>query len=107
LAPGEILRIEHDPDGVLRLVGDLDLATSDLLRTHLDAATADGGPVVVDLTGLLLIQSAGVAALYEVTPTGLRLRVSSGSAVAAVMRITGLDLVATLEYVDAEHTPPP
>jgi anti-anti-sigma factor len=101
LRPGELLRVDKDTDGVLRVAGDIDLATAKILRTHLDSAAQDG-PVVVDLTEVLLIQSAGVAVLYDAAPNGLRLRVRAGSAVATVMRITGLDRVATVEHLDPD-----
>jgi anti-anti-sigma factor len=104
LPPGEGLQVEHGPDGVLHLVGELDLATAGILRTHL-APAAREGPVVVDLTEVRILQSAGVEVLYQAAPTGLHLLVVPGSAVATVIRITGLDQVATVEHLQPEPEP--
>ncbi|HEX3827522.1 MAG TPA: STAS domain-containing protein [Sporichthyaceae bacterium] len=89
--------IGHGPDGEILVVGPVDLSTSRALRTALEEAAAQGGEVLVDLREVQLLQSPGVAALFDAAEYGLRLRVRSGSAVASVIRICGLDRVAAVE----------
>jgi anti-anti-sigma factor len=86
-------------DGEILVAGAVDLSTSRALRTALDNAAARGGEVLVDLREVQLLQSPGVAALFDAAEHGLRLRVRAASAVASVIRICGLDRVATVELL--------
>jgi anti-anti-sigma factor len=98
-APGgrPVVGISRGPDGEILVAGPVDLSTSRALRTALEQAAAGGGEVLVDLRAVQLLQSPGVAALFDAAEHGLRLRVRSGSAVASVIRICGLDRVAVVE----------
>jgi anti-anti-sigma regulatory factor len=66
----------------------------------MEKSVAAGGRLVVDLRDVQLLQSPGVAALFDAAEHGLRLRVRSASAVASVIRICGLDRVAEVELSD-------
>ena len=89
--------ITQGTDGEILVAGPVDLSTSRALRAALDRAAAQGGEVVVDLREVQLLQSPGVAALFDAAEHGLRLRVRTASAVASVIRICGLDRVADVE----------
>src|SRR5215469_16046624 len=54
-------------EGVVRLSvsGELDLATAPTFRAHLDMATHGADNVIVDLTGLLYLDSSGINALLD------------------------------------------
>jgi anti-sigma B factor antagonist len=79
----------------LRLRGELDLATADLVRESLGAALAAGrGEVVVDLTELAFIDSTGIAILITAISEAdgvLKFVPSKAPAVARVLRLTGVD----------------
>jgi anti-anti-sigma factor len=91
--------ITFGPDGEILVAGAVDLSTSRALRAALDKAAARGGEVLVDLRDVQLLQSPGVAALFDAAEHGLRLRVRTASAVASVIRICGLDRVAAVELL--------
>ena len=77
-APFEVNHV-GDPLGVvLSLRGELDLATSPLLREHLDEAVANGQAVVIDLSGLEFIDSSGLRTLVHAQQ---QLRASGGQLV--------------------------
>jgi len=94
------MRISHGPAGEVLVAGSVDLTGAKALRRELDAAAAEHRPLVVDLTGVQLLQSVGVAVLHDLADHGLVLRARAGSAVASVIRITGLTHVASVEYVE-------
>lgn len=50
---------------VVSLVGDLDMTTVDEAATALRTATDEGGPVVLDMTGLRFFSSAGLNLLLQ------------------------------------------
>ena len=82
--------------GALRVAGELDLATVPDLREALLAAlrALPDGPVVLDLTGVTYLASAGVSLLAEVVgllPDRLSLRAGPDGPVGRVLRLTGLD----------------
>jgi anti-anti-sigma factor len=86
----------HVAGSVLRVVGELDLATVPDLRETLLAALheAPGGPLVLDVTGVTYLASAGVSLLVEAVravPDRLSLRVGPDGPVGRVLRLTGLD----------------
>lgn len=80
---------------VVTLTGEVDLNTSDLLRSELALACASGdGDVVVDLTDLAFIGSSGLHVLIE-TATVLgqrRLVLLGGGWAAYVVNLLGLTL---------------
>ena len=86
----------------LQVRGELDALTSDELRPTLDALVSDADDVVVDLSGLRLIDSSGVGALVSLYK---RVRNNGGSVrfvgVAAqplaIFKLLRLDLVFALD----------
>jgi anti-anti-sigma factor len=93
-APGEPAVLHEPAAGRLVLTGDVDLTARDAIGPRLlDAAAAAAGPLVVDLTGVRYLSSAGVALLAEAAGragSGLSLVVAGGSAPARVLELTGL-----------------
>ena len=94
-----LLRITHGPGGDVLVTGSADLTGARALRRELTAAAVRHRPVVVDLTGVQLLQSVAVAVLHDFVEHGLVLRARAGSAVASVIRITGLTQLAEVELV--------
>jgi anti-anti-sigma factor len=95
-APFDVVRIDHPLGVVLRLDGELDVATVPLLQEQLDRATRAGGAVVIDLTGLRFIDSSGlhllVRAEEQLRASGGQLMLVHGPpAVRRVFELTGLD----------------
>ncbi|MFC3741582.1 STAS domain-containing protein [Paractinoplanes deccanensis] len=88
-APGE------DGATVLTATGEIDMSNASEFRAALDGAlSADGhGPVVVDLTGVGYIDSAGLAVLF---PHLERVRLIAGELLFPVLTVVGLDDVTTL-----------
>ncbi len=93
-APGEVL-----------LRGEIDLATAPLVHAALEAA--GGGPaLLVDLTGVTYLGSAGVAELFEHAETNrMTVRVRGGSPTAKVVAVCALEIVATVEILDGPGNP--
>jgi anti-anti-sigma factor len=98
--PDDRLRIERDPTGTVRLIGEIDLANAERLRKAL-AELRGAGPLVVDLQEVTYLDSAGVSAFFDSAYADLHLLVRADSAVATVIRICALPLVAHVEYVPA------
>ncbi|MCC6830556.1 MAG: STAS domain-containing protein [Thermoleophilia bacterium] len=63
----EIGRERRPNATVLRLTGELDLATAPEVLAAVEAATCDGGPsrLVLDMSGVSFIDSTGVRTLLE------------------------------------------
>jgi anti-sigma B factor antagonist len=89
---------------VVCAAGELDLLTAPRLSTQLDLAEAivvPPAPVVLDLTGLTFIGSAGLSVLLthhrRCVELGARLEIMPGGrAVTRPITVTGLDKVLTL-----------
>jgi anti-sigma B factor antagonist len=85
---------------VLRLTGDLDMASAYLVSSWMNAFRA-GSTYVIDLSGVTFIDSHGLAALLEAqasaeaTNASLTLRSPSKQALDLLM-LTGLDLHFTI-----------
>jgi anti-anti-sigma factor len=61
-----VVRIGHEPDCTLvALVGEIDLSNVDALAKGLDDAVARGLPVVIEVSDLEFIDSAGFAAIHR------------------------------------------
>jgi anti-anti-sigma factor len=76
-------------DGVLVVTGDVDLVARPVVAAAL--ARRRGEPVVVDLTGVSYLASAGIAVLGEAAAAGgVSLVVAAGSAPARAVEVTGL-----------------
>lgn len=98
---------------VVRVAGELDTLTAPAVDAQLTAAQADlvaPGPLVVDLSDLTFMSSAGLALLVahneRCTEQGIRLRVVTGNnrSVLRPVRITGLDTVLTLAATVSDAT---
>jgi anti-sigma B factor antagonist len=66
--PTEEFRIEEDRrDGqvILRLRGELDLASADQVQQRLDALQAAGEAVLLDVDGLLFMDSSGLRVVLQ------------------------------------------
>ena len=77
---------------VVRVSGDVDIATAGQLRDAL-VTSADGGhPVVADLSGVTFLDAAGLSALVAGRrATGGRLRIVGATGVAhRILSLTGL-----------------
>ena len=58
----EVTTEELDDTWVVRPVGDVDVATAPFLRAHL---TPIDGKLIVDLTGVTFLSSAGISVLFD------------------------------------------
>jgi anti-sigma B factor antagonist len=89
------LSTRRDADGtqVVTAVGEIDMSNADRFRDALGQAAADGGPLVVDLTGVEYLDSAGLHALFAFTP-GLALIASP--LLVPVLAISGLSDVTSV-----------
>lgn len=81
---------------VLTAVGEIDLSNADALARALDATP---GPVVLDLTGVGYLDSAGLNVLFARAP---RLRLVVGPLLAPVVAVSGLAAV-----LPVHPAPPP
>ena len=89
------LSTRRGPDGtpVVTAVGEIDMSNADKFQEALGQAAAQGGPVVVDLTRVEYLDSAGVHALFAYAP-GLQLIASP--LLAPVLAISGLSGVTSV-----------
>jgi anti-sigma B factor antagonist len=94
------LSARRDADGapVVTAVGEIDMSNADRFRDALGQAAGDGGRLVVDLTGVEYLDSAGLHVLFAFTP-GLTL--IAGPLLAPVLAISGLSDVTCV------REPPP
>ncbi len=84
------------PDGVetLAVVGEIDMDNAAELAAAITAALADGGPpLVLDLTGVEYLDSAGLSVLLEHAPG---LEVVANPLLAPVLTISGLPGLTTV-----------
>jgi anti-anti-sigma factor len=95
---GQELRVESErleSCRVLRLVGELDLATVEILDQHIAGFAADAGPsqLVVDLTALEFMDSTGLKSLLRASEQfpGRVALVAPSFAVRRLLDVTGLD----------------
>ena len=66
-------RIEEEHDGaraVLRLHGELDLASADAVQQRLDELCAEGRPTHLDLDGLAFMDSSGLRVVLQAAEAG-------------------------------------
>gem|GEM_PF-5233949 len=104
---GERLRISRGPGGEVLLAGEIDLVTARTLREVLEVAAGEGPTLVVDLTGVVHLQSAGVAVLYDFVHHDLHVRARANSAVAAVLRICKLTQITDVVLLDDKQAVEP
>jgi len=92
---------EHSQATVVALSGELDADTAGRLRTLLaEQLLAGPSPLVLDLTELTFIDSAGLAALISGSKGARRAGVElilagPAAAVRKVMKLTGIDVILT------------
>ncbi len=88
--------VESDTSLILKVEGDLDLATAPLLNEHLErAAGSDATTIVVDLDEVTFIDSSGLHVLVRQfagsRSNGGRIRLTKGSEqVQQLFRLTGV-----------------
>ena len=95
---GEVIRfdvVNYDDARVLHVVGEIDTLTAPLLRAQLDAQTGGIRLLVLDLTDVTFLGSAGLAVLVaakdEAEVRGFRLRIVPGSRIVVrALQATGL-----------------
>ena len=78
---------------VVTAVGEIDMSNADRFRDALGQAAGDGGRLVVDLTGVEYLDSAGLHVLFAFTQ-GLSL--IAGPLLAPVLAISGLSDVTSV-----------
>jgi anti-anti-sigma factor len=97
-------------DGVLRLSGELDLATDEDLLNAFRSVSDDVSEVILDLSELGFIDSTGIRAFEtiaeEASPRGVVLR-SPRRAVRKVINLTRLEDAAGVRVDDAPVVPEP
>ncbi|QJY47516.1 STAS domain-containing protein [Pseudonocardia broussonetiae] len=87
------VRTRPGDDGTVTVAvaGDVDLSAADALRTAVGDAVASGSPVVLDLTAVRYLDSAGVKVLFECVGRPVEVAVDARSLLPRVLAITGLD----------------
>jgi anti-sigma B factor antagonist len=92
-----VARADVGAHAVVRVSGEVDAMTAPRLAAAVTAALDGERPVVVDLTSVTFLDSAGLAALVRVTERGerrgepLRIVVDHNRPVLRPIQITGLD----------------
>ncbi|WP_166442283.1 SpoIIE family protein phosphatase [Nakamurella flava] len=99
--PGVTVRVMAGPPAVVVVTGAVDASTADTVAERLDSAGRGGMlPLTVDLTGVTVLSSAGVRALFtardrhERHGTALDVLAEPDSSVADVLELSGLDAKA-------------
>lgn len=81
----------------LRMAGEIDLSNVEEFREALSAGAPAGLALVVDLTAITYIDSAGLSALFErARGGGLEIVADERSVVSPLIRITRLDQLAVV-----------
>jgi len=90
----------------LRVSGEVDIATVDMLVEAAQSAVPDGGVLVLDLVAVEFMDSAGVAAvnrcrrLAVAAESRMVVRCRKGGPVAQLVAWTGLDTLVDVEIVE-------
>jgi anti-sigma B factor antagonist len=93
------VEITVEPEGggvVVRVAGEVDIATSPALRDACLGAVEQGGDVVLDLAGVTFLDSSGISVLVQarqrLDSLGRRLEIRAASRpVRRVLELAGLD----------------
>ena len=95
------LATRRDADGapVVTAVGEIDMSNADRFRDALGQAAGDGGRLVVDLTGVEYLDSAGVHALFE---HAARIRLVAGPLLEPVLTVSGLSDITSVNDAGRE-----
>ncbi|MEW1612640.1 MULTISPECIES: STAS domain-containing protein [unclassified Streptomyces] len=93
------LTAHHRPDGtaLLKAVGEIDMSNTDALASALDATA---GPLVIDLTDVEYLDSAGLSVLFAHAG---RLELIAGPLLTPVLTISGLADLTTHHGPGDEH----
>jgi anti-sigma B factor antagonist len=78
---------------IVTAAGEIDMSNAASLRDALSSATAGGTSVIVDLTRVGYLDSAGLTALL---PYARRIRIIATPLLAPVLAISGLDSITTV-----------
>ena len=91
-AHSSYLHIQQDGQGVIRVVGEIDMTNSTTAREQLSVLIVAADPVTLDLSALTYLGSHGVTTLVDVHNLALSRRASmvivSGSTNRAVQRLS-------------------
>ena len=93
------VQVDANVDGTatVRIAGEVSASTLSSVRHALDGAGGTG-PLIVDLTGVTHLDSAGVAMLTEIAgERGLEVAMGPGCPVFSVVQVSGLCEVATVQ----------
>jgi anti-sigma B factor antagonist len=85
----EVIQVTRDGTIMLAVKGEIDMASAGEFRRSLDDAP-DRGRLVLDLTGVEYLDSAGVKVLYDHLGRHPEVVVNSGAVILRVLAITGL-----------------
>jgi anti-anti-sigma factor len=92
------LQPERGGRSVLAITGELDMGNAGALDRELAAATS-AGTLAVDLTGVVFLDSAAIAVLFEhAGRSALRLVLGADATVSTAIVTTGLDQYATVVH---------
>ena len=96
-----ITAAEAEAPPVVTASGEIDLANADAFAAVLARATADDSAVIVDMSAVTYCDSAALRELFSVAATAkLTLVVSARGPITALLSISGLDKVATVNVID-------
>jgi len=98
----EFMSASGGAPAVVRAAGDIDLTNVGQLQAALDQAAVASSAVTADLTAVTYCDSATIRALFIAAgQTRLTIQVSAtGSLSAALLKISGLDQIATVVTLD-------
>jgi anti-sigma B factor antagonist len=100
MATSLTLNTDHDAEGTPRVTasGEIDLSNINMFTEALATASAGpGGPLTVDLSAVMYVDSAGINALFDHAVRTDRLHVIVHPLLIRVLRISGLSEIATVE----------
>lgn len=86
---------------VVTASGEIDLANADEFAAVLARAAADDSAVIVDMSAVTYCDSAALRELFSIAATAkLALVVPAQGPITTLLRISGLDKVATVTVID-------
>jgi anti-anti-sigma factor len=100
LARVEVVTVEGVE--IVRVAGEIDISNAALVRDAVGAAIPDLAEVIVDLSDTEYLDSAGIGMLFRLAQRlgynrqELQLVIPSTAPIAAVIRLSGLDQVASV-----------
>ena len=81
---------------VLTAAGEIDMSNAESFASALAEAVAGHGPLIVDLTAVEYLDSAGLAALFAHAE---RIQLRTGPLLAPLLEISGIADVTTVHYL--------